>query len=40
MYKVFDEQRIKKFRIFNRIVVAIILICLPLAESLDSLQVI
>lgn len=41
VHKVFDGQRIKKkSRIFNRIVVAIILIYLPLAESLDSLQVI
>lgn len=41
VHKVFDGQRIKKeYRLFNRVVVAIILICLPLAESLDSLRLI
>jgi len=41
VHKVFDGQRInKKTRLSNRIAVAIILICLPLAKSLDSLQLI
>lgn len=41
IHKVFDGQRInKKVRLANRIVVAIILICLPLAESLESLQLV
>ena len=40
-HRVFDGQRIaKRYRICNRIVVAIILICLPLAKSLSSLQLV
>lgn len=39
IHKVFDGQRIgKKYRIPNRVAVSIILICLPLARSLSSLQ--
>ncbi len=41
VHKVFDGQRIKKkTRLLNRIAVAVVLICLPLAESLSSLQLI
>ena len=41
VHKVFDGQRIgKKYRIANRVAVAIILICIPLAESLSSLQLV
>ena len=40
-HRVFDGQRLgKKYRICNRIAVAIILICLPLAKSLNSLQLV
>lgn len=41
VHKVFEGQRIKKkTRLLNRIVVAIVLICLPLAESINSLQLV
>ena len=41
VHKVFDGQRIsKKFRIPNRIAVSIIIICLSVARSLSSLQLI
>lgn len=40
-HKEFDGQRIKKkYRIPNRIAVSIVLICLSLAESLSSLQLV
>lgn len=41
IHKVFDGQRIgKNKRITNRIIVSIILLCLPLANELSSLQVV
>ena len=40
-HKVFDGQRIgKKYRIPNRVAVSVILICLPLAKDLSSLQLV
>lgn len=41
VHKEFDGQRIaKKYRLAVRIAVAIILICLPLTHSLNSLQLV